>query len=227
MSGTIEICTKCGGEYHSHGYEMEGYVLNGGYCANCDSVLVIVPEDALSDDDFDSDGATMEIASKIRNSNSRYRIKDSPEFQAKQVTRPTKDKYCSSCIHGRTDIKDGQFNGQACTKHPECRPRFNVHLIEDCKDYEPVDKWNGMGSECRYCHYAYRLDDGSYRCEKQGDYMAMSDYERGHCEHLITSDIWAFEKKGLVACPECHGMAYLLWNGRTKCTECGYSAKEE
>ena len=224
MSGKISVCSTCGGEYHSEIRQVGKYPMWAGWCPECNRPVVEIPIEALDDDECVWESEAHDIARKIHDEHYKpFKIVDSPEFQFKQTTKPDEYRYCSSCVHGYCKIEDGEDKGQACRLHPEYGSRFNVHVIEDCKEYEPRDTWLNMGSECRNCYWSYM--DGSMRCKLLSIPLnEVSDYDKGHCGAYEYSTYWAFDKAGFTECPECKGWAIKTKRGYIRC-RCGYKGE--
>lgn len=232
MSGATNVCTVCGGEFRSFSYEAGKYMFGGGWCDTCQRPVVQVPSKAYEDDDFDVSGYSTKIASVIRNMHYQsFKVIDTPEFQFKWTTEPNDEHECSSCIHGYRKVQDGEDAGQACRMHPEYKPRFNAHLTDDCKEYEPRDTWNNMGGHCRYCYWATGVRIGAFStayCNKKGQYLEeVSEYDKGHCKDAMAWEkYWWFQKKGITKCPECDRYAIIIKGHRIAC-RCGFKGDLE
>lgn len=218
MSGIITICSTCGGELTVHPYETGKYTLCGGWCPNCQKPVVTVPEKAYDDDDYDAEGYACEVASKVRESHYKeYRIVDSPDFQFKWTDKPTKEHRCSSCKHGYRKVVDGKDTGQSCRIGKSPDYDYDAY-VNRCDDYRPLDTWNNMGGQCRYCLY-----NCQQMCLHKGNLKVISDYAKGHCEHFVCSTIWGFERTGFTSCPKCHQTASITKFGKVKCEYCNES----
>ena len=220
MSGKIDVCTECGGEIHTHPYEAGKYIFGGAWCFNCNRAVVIIPEKAYDDDDYDIESYSVEVASRIRKFYFREPcIIDGPDFQFKHTNKPDDTHNCSSCKNEYAVVWGGDYKGYGCRKHTDIKPRFDGFLKKDCKDYLPLEEWYGMGLECRCC-----LHNCQQVCNIKGDLKDVSAYDRGHCNDYVYSTIWGFERKSVVLCPKCFSLSSVKKNGKWKCENCGSSS---
>lgn len=228
MSGIQKVCTACGGEIATHGFESGPYIIYGGWCPNCQRVTLSIPQDAYENDDYDVESESVIVAKRVRELNFKeYGIIDSPEFQFKWKERPNGDKVCSSCVHGYRVVKDGKDLGYGCRNDPTLTPRFHAHLREDCEDYEPNDTWYGMGNECRNCYWSCKaIAEGCMCFDRKMNLRDISDYDKGHCENYIYSTIWNFECHGYTECPECGKLARMT-KDKVVCGFCGYRGERD
>lgn len=230
MSGRTDVCMTCGGEFQSHQYDAGKYIFGGGWCSQCAKAVVVIPQEAYDDDDYDENGYAVEVASRIRKMHYRdFKVIDSEDFQFRWTCKPSEDgtPSCDACKHGYRQVVDGEDAGCACKLHSDARARFGL-VIEDCKEYEPRDTWHNMKGQCRHCYWAMKdtMNSGLYCHKTEKNIKDISDYDAGHCPHHRSCAVWGIETKGFAECPECHGEAKVRSDGRIWC-DCGYRGDVE
>ena len=211
MTGT-ETCWVCQGEFPCEVSSIHGYKVVYGWCSECNQARLIWDDKAYEDNDFDVHSESDRIGKILYDDHYMgFKIIDTPDFQFKWTKRPTDAHDCPSCIHGFRLIVDGENKGQSCRKglEPKWDESYDHNL---CESYEPLDRWNNMGGQCRYC-----VNNCQQICGFKGNLTDVSDYDKGHCEHYRVSDIWWFERVGHTQCPipcnvrsgPCHNQIHL------------------
>lgn len=227
MSGAQKVCNACGGEIRMNGYESGPYLIYGGWCPNCQRVTLSIPQEAYDDYGYDVESESVIVAKKVRSLQFMpCGIVDSPEFQFKWTTKPDEERLCSSCTHGCRVVQNGEDKGYGCRIN-DFKPRFDAQLNPDCKDYEPIEEWYGMGSECRHCYWSCKaIAEGCMCFDRRLNLKDISDYERGHCKKYLYSTIWNFECHGYTECPECGKLARRT-KDKVVCGFCGYRGERD
>ena len=228
MSGTIQECPFCGGEYRENLYDIDDYTVRGGWCRNCDRVITTCPQEAYDDPNFDVDSASYALALQIRKTETKYRITDIEKHNFVFTTKPIEGCVsCSSCKHGCRLIIAGDDAGGNCMVRGR-NGYLEAMRSGDCNEYVPLDRWFGMGSECRYCHWSFPENGKAtcyYHCKPLAD---ISDYDRGHCNDYLFGQYQTIDRIGYETCPECdRSAAKLKYRTRLYCPFCGYKEKME